>query len=222
MTTPTRQPHELSRSEALTGLLRRINQGIDPAVLRQEAHRLIELIAPGAGLDLMRDAPTGSAWFDPPKIFTQQANTPWHDKKNPGNPAYDDQLKSEVLDRILAVLVGRSYFVVDNGICDPTDFNWLSRQALGFGEGLLDLAARLGAERCHALCTKYAARFKGFDIPRSIREKRLAAFTRNLKLSRDGELAELLMRRHIAASRRNMERHYEDAPVNTANKRGKS
>lgn len=39
---------------------------------------------------------------------------------------------------------------------------------------------------------------------------------------RDGELAELLMRRHIAGSRRNMERHYEDAQSNKANEGGKS
>jgi uncharacterized protein len=46
MTTPIRQPHGLNRSEALTGLLRRINQGIDPDSLRQEAHRLIEQVTP--------------------------------------------------------------------------------------------------------------------------------------------------------------------------------
>lgn len=33
---------------------------------------------------------------------------------------------------------------------------------------------------------------------------------------RDGELAELLMRRHIAASKRNVERHYRDASNKTA------
>ena len=40
---------------------------------------------------------------------------------------------------------------------------------------------------------------------------------------RDGELAELLMRRHIAASRRNMERHYQDATLNVSeHSRGES
>ena len=46
MTTPIQQPHGLNRSEALAGLLRRINQGIDPDTLRQEAHRLIEQVTP--------------------------------------------------------------------------------------------------------------------------------------------------------------------------------
>ncbi len=44
---------------------------------------------------------------------------------------------------------------------------------------------------------------------------------------RDGELAELLMRRHIGASKRNIARHYsetteQDAPSATSHKRGKS
>ena len=39
---------------------------------------------------------------------------------------------------------------------------------------------------------------------------------------RDGELAELLMRRHIGASKRNIERHYLDAESKTAKTRGES
>ncbi|TBU97645.1 GntR family transcriptional regulator [Phytopseudomonas dryadis] len=38
----------------------------------------------------------------------------------------------------------------------------------------------------------------------------------------DGELAELLMRRHIGASRRNIERHYQSADPSTVKSRGKS
>ncbi|KFX69498.1 GntR family transcriptional regulator [Pseudomonas taeanensis MS-3] len=39
---------------------------------------------------------------------------------------------------------------------------------------------------------------------------------------RDGELAELLMRRHIGASKRNIERHYQDAQTKIAKPRGES
>lgn len=39
---------------------------------------------------------------------------------------------------------------------------------------------------------------------------------------RDGELAELLMRRHIGASKRNIERHYQSAHPTTVKTRGKS
>ena len=39
---------------------------------------------------------------------------------------------------------------------------------------------------------------------------------------RDGELAELLMRRHIAGSKRNIARHYQDAPHKKTTQRGKS
>lgn len=72
-------------------------------------------------MELMHAAPTGSNWFSPPPIFTEQGNAPWHDRKNPGDPTHDAALAKEVLDRILAVLIGRTYFVVDNGICDPTE-----------------------------------------------------------------------------------------------------
>jgi DNA-binding GntR family transcriptional regulator len=39
---------------------------------------------------------------------------------------------------------------------------------------------------------------------------------------RDGELAELLMRRHIAASKRNIARHFQGATTQNATQRGKS
>ncbi len=39
---------------------------------------------------------------------------------------------------------------------------------------------------------------------------------------RDGELAELLMRRHIAASKRNIARHFQGASTQNATQRGKS
>jgi enoyl-CoA hydratase / 3-hydroxyacyl-CoA dehydrogenase len=139
-------------------------------------------------LELMRDAPTGGPWFEPPPIFATQANTPWHDRKNPGDPNHDEALKEEVLNRILAVIIGRTYFVVDNGICTATDMNWLTRNALGYGSGLLDLAEELGPDHVHDICTAYAERFPGFEVPESIRKKELAGFLRNVKVERDGEI----------------------------------
>ena len=35
----------------------------------------------------------------------------------------------------------------------PRELNWLTRMALGFGKGLLDLAEDLGADRVHDICT---------------------------------------------------------------------
>jgi enoyl-CoA hydratase/carnithine racemase len=140
-------------------------------------------------LDLMKDAPTGSSWFTPPPSFTTQANTPWHDRKNPGDPTHDEALAKRVLDRMLAVMLGRTYFVVDNGICDPTELNWLTRTALGFRKGLLDLAADLGAERVYELCTTYATENPGFEVPKSIAEKKLIDFRGNMKVDRDGDIA---------------------------------
>jgi enoyl-CoA hydratase/carnithine racemase len=101
----------------------------------------------------------------------------------------------QIRDRILAVLLGRTYFVADRGICAPSDLNWLTRNALGFSQGLLDLAESLGAEEVHRLCSGYAARHRGFEVPESIRGKRLARFHRNLVVERDGEVAVVTIRR---------------------------
>jgi enoyl-CoA hydratase/carnithine racemase len=99
------------------------------------------------------------------------------------------------MDRILAVLFARTLFVVDQGICDASDLNWLTRTALGFGDGLLDLAAKTGAERIRELCVRYAKEHRGFDVPPSIQAERLPSFLGDLKLTRDGEIAVVTIRR---------------------------
>jgi enoyl-CoA hydratase/carnithine racemase len=144
-------------------------------------------------LELMRDAPTGSAWFEPPAIFREQADTPWHDRKSPGDPAHDDALRQQVLDRILAVLLGRTFFVVDYEVCAPGALNWLTRNALGFQQGLLDLAASLGMERVHEICAAYAADNPGFEIPPSVAAKKMPDFYRNLVVERDGDISVIMI-----------------------------
>jgi enoyl-CoA hydratase/3-hydroxyacyl-CoA dehydrogenase len=146
-------------------------------------------------LKLMEDAETGSEWFAPPEVFSTQANTPWLDHKNPGDPSYSPELGKQVLDRILAVILGRTYFVVDNDICDPADLNWLTSNALGFSQGLLDLAAELGADRVNEICTTYAAANPGFEVPKSIGDRVLVDFKRNLQVGKDGNLATVTIKR---------------------------
>ena len=142
-------------------------------------------------LELMRDAETGGKWFEPPPIFAKQANTPWHDRKNPGDPTHDEALKNEVLDRILAVIIGRTYFVIDNDICAPGAFNWLTQVALGYRGGLLELAEELGAERCKELVEKYAARFEGFEVSKSLAAGKLVDFYRTIVVETEGDLGQI-------------------------------
>ncbi len=137
---------------------------------------------------LMKEAKTGTDWLAPPAILSERGSDAWHDRKNPGDPSHDEALKKKVLDRILAVLFARTYFVVDNQICDPADLNWMTRMALGFSKGLLDLADEYGADRIHELCKAYAADHPGFVIPPSIEGKKLPVFRRNVKVERDGEI----------------------------------
>ena len=146
-------------------------------------------------LNLMMEAETGGDWFAPPPIFSEQGNSPWHDRKRPGNPDHDEALAVEVRERILAVLLGRTFFVVDKGICHPRELNWLTRNALGFSSGLLDLAAALGMERVRELCTAYAARNPGFELTASVAAKRMPHFPRNIEIESAGEIAVLSIRR---------------------------
>lgn len=138
--------------------------------------------------ELMKDAPTGSEWFTPPKNLTTKGTEPWHDRKAPGDPSHDEALAKKVLDRICAVLFARTYFVVDNGICDAREMNWMTRMALGFKKGLLDLAADAGAEKVHDLCSTHAAAHPGFEVPKSIADKKLVEFYRNVQVERDGDI----------------------------------
>ncbi len=138
--------------------------------------------------ELMEEADTGSPWFKAPAILSTQGNSPWHDRKNPFDAAHDQALATTVLDRILAVLVGRTYFVVDNDICDAAELNWMTRMALGFSKGLLEITEDLGAERALTLCKEFAAKHEGFPIPKSIQNKSLAKVRYRVKVERDGDI----------------------------------
>jgi enoyl-CoA hydratase / 3-hydroxyacyl-CoA dehydrogenase len=122
-------------------------------------------------------------------------NRPWHDPKNPGDSSHDDALGKKVLNRILAVLFARTYFVVDHGICAPSDLDWLTRMALGFRKGLLSLAEEYGIEKVHAICTEHAANHPGFVVPKSIVEKNLPSFRKNIVVTREGDIGIVSVRR---------------------------
>jgi enoyl-CoA hydratase/3-hydroxyacyl-CoA dehydrogenase len=135
---------------------------------------------------LMQSAATGTAWFAPPAILERQGDRPWHDRDNPGDARHDAALSGRVLDRILAVLLARTYFVVEQGICSALETQWLTRMALGFSDGLLDVGARLGAEKVRALLRAYADGRPGFVIPACVERGDLPLFRANVKVERDG------------------------------------
>lgn len=142
---------------------------------------------------LMEEAETGTPWFRAPKILTTQGNSPWHDRKNPHDASHDDALAETVLDRILAVLIARTYYVVDNGICDAADLNWMTQMALGFSKGLLEITAEIGADKANALCTSFASQYEGFIVPDSIVNKKLADVRYRVKVERDGDIGSVVV-----------------------------
>ena len=136
---------------------------------------------------LMQDAETGSDWFAPPAILERQGDQPWHADPT-ADSVYDDTLKTKVLDRILPVLIARTYFVVDRKICSPTDVDWMNRMALGFSKGMLELAHQMGPERVHDLCTAFAARNPGFEVTESIKTRTFAPVSAFVKTEIDGDI----------------------------------
>ncbi len=140
-------------------------------------------------LNLMAEAETGTPWFGPPEIFSTQANTPWLDPKNPQDANCDPATAKLVLDRILAVLLARTLWVAENSVCEPGDLNWLTRNALGFARGLLDLAAEMGADKVKEVCTAYAETHPGFVVPAGLMRGELPRFLRHVKVNHDGGLA---------------------------------
>jgi enoyl-CoA hydratase/3-hydroxyacyl-CoA dehydrogenase len=146
-------------------------------------------------LELMREAPTGGEWFTPPPIFRTQGTRPWHAGGKPAREPCSPEVARRIRDRILAVLLARTCFVADRGICAPSDLDWLTRNALGFSKGLLELAESLGPGEVHRVCTEYAAAHPGFEVPESVRERRLPRFHRNVVVERDDEIAVVTIRR---------------------------
>jgi enoyl-CoA hydratase/3-hydroxyacyl-CoA dehydrogenase len=138
---------------------------------------------------LMQKAKTGTPWFAPPAILEKQGDTPWHDRKAPGDPKHDAALAQRVMDRVLAVLLARTYFLIENDVCKPTETNWLMRMALGFTKGTLEIGADLGAERVRALCVRHAEMFPGFVVPQLVLDKKLPAFAINVLTDVEGDIA---------------------------------
>jgi enoyl-CoA hydratase/3-hydroxyacyl-CoA dehydrogenase len=137
---------------------------------------------------LMEHAKTGTPWFAPPAILEKQGDAPWHDRKAPPSAApLPKDVARAILDRILAVLFARSYALLENRVCMPTETNWLTRMALGFRKGTLELAEELGADAVRALCLAHEKSHPGFPVPAMIREGRLPTFAKNVLVERGAD-----------------------------------
>jgi enoyl-CoA hydratase/3-hydroxyacyl-CoA dehydrogenase len=145
--------------------------------------------------ELMRDAPGGTAWFAPPALLSKQGNAQWRDPKASEDSTFTPEQQKVVLDRILAVLLARSFAVAENGVCEPSDLNWLIRTSLGFNEGLLDYGHKLGADRVAELCLGFQKKYPDFPVPKCIVQKKLPVYLRDVKIERDGDIGVVMVRR---------------------------
>lgn len=134
-------------------------------------------------------------WFAPPPLLKKQGMERWRNPKVAEDSTHTEAQEKQVMDRILAVLVGRAYAVAENGVCDASDLNWLLRMSLGFNEGTLDLGKKLGAEKVAELCLKFAEANPGFPVPKCVAEKNPPTYMRDVVVEKDGNVAVLMVRR---------------------------
>jgi enoyl-CoA hydratase / 3-hydroxyacyl-CoA dehydrogenase len=143
--------------------------------------------------ELMQEV--GGDWFAPPALLVKQGTARWRNPKGPEDPTHTEAQTKQVMDRILAVLLGRAYAVAENGVCEASDLNWLLRMSLGFNEGTLDLGKKLGAEKVAELCLAYQKAHPGFPVPKCVAEKKLPEYLRDVTIERDGNIAVVTVRR---------------------------
>ena len=92
--------------------------------------------------ELMRDA-GGSSGLHRRLCWRSRERASGAIPRRPKIRSHTEAQAKQVMDRILAVLLARSFAVAENGVCEPSDLNWLIRMSLGFNEGMLDLATSL-------------------------------------------------------------------------------
>jgi enoyl-CoA hydratase / 3-hydroxyacyl-CoA dehydrogenase len=143
--------------------------------------------------ELMQEV--GGEWFAPPALLVKQGTARWRNPKVFEDTTHTEAQAKQVMDRILAVLLGRAYAVAENGVCEASDLNWLLRMSLGFNEGTLDLGKKLGAKKVAELCLAYQAAHPGFPVPKCVAKKRLPTYLRDVTIQRDGNIAIVTVRR---------------------------
>ncbi len=143
--------------------------------------------------ELMQEV--GGGWFAPPALLVKQGTARWRNPRVPEDSTHTEAQAKQVMDRILAVLLGRAYAVAENGVCEASDLNWLLRMSLGFNEGTLDLGKKLGADRVAELCQTYAKAHPGFPVPKCIAEKKLPEYLRDVTIQRESNVAIVTVRR---------------------------
>lgn len=122
-------------------------------------------------------------WFKAPEILTTQGNQAWFNKhQQQAHTPLDTQTAKIVLDRILAVLFARNFYLLDNEICAPAQIDWLAKMALGFSKGFLALACEMGMDQVQAICLAHQKQFPKFPISQSILTAKTPVFFSNLSL----------------------------------------
>lgn len=140
----------------------------------------------------------GLSWFQPPRILVERGDRPWYGE---GDEFPDRDIspatRKVIEERVLAVVLARSFDLVDKEICQAGDLDWLLRNSLGFRRGPLRQAFEMGMKEVARLCAAYRKVFPEFPVPASIEAQRAPEFLSQLQVSGpdDQGIVEVLVRR---------------------------
>ncbi|MFC1656031.1 3-hydroxyacyl-CoA dehydrogenase/enoyl-CoA hydratase family protein [Patescibacteria group bacterium] len=144
-----------------------------------------------------------SEWFQTPQLLIDQGTEKWLEHQpDPEKDAYDAATEKAVMDRLHAVLLGTTFHALDNELCAPGDLDWLTRMALGFKTGLLEMGNNMGMGQVRDLCQAYAKDNPGFPTSKTIDGGTSYHFFKDTtwEVSEDNGIAVVTVRRPEAAN----------------------
>ncbi|MBI4427189.1 MAG: enoyl-CoA hydratase/isomerase family protein [Candidatus Magasanikbacteria bacterium] len=126
--------------------------------------------------DMMREK-YGDYWTAPP-VLLQQGSQPWDLS---GDKSCNEETERTIHDQLMAAIIGRAVWLVDNNVISATDLDWLCKNALGFKFGLV-AQFNQDPNEIRTICAIYAQENPGFTVPESIVEAMSIDFFSNVKV----------------------------------------
>ncbi|MBI5222703.1 MAG: enoyl-CoA hydratase/isomerase family protein [Candidatus Magasanikbacteria bacterium] len=122
-------------------------------------------------------------WWVTPQLLIEQGTQPWDLS---GDTSCSEETERTIRDRLMAVIVGRAIWLVDNNVVSPTDLDWLCKNALGFKFGPV---ARFNhaPDEFKDICAAYARNNLHFTVPNSIANATPVDFLSNVKVEIDDD-----------------------------------
>jgi len=109
----------------------------------------------------------------PSQLLLDVGDDLWRESQHWGTEEYDEDLAKTVMMHVYATVLGISLLLIENDVVDPFDLNWLTRAALGFKKGVVEMMQDVGYEHLEWMFTKSGREFiTVMNVPRTLQESR--------------------------------------------------